>query len=111
MKTQTMRWYRTKIDWWLALALGVAPVAAISVCVTVVFNGKTSELPWGIGSVLFVFGVYFGLIFPMRYGLDDIHLLVRSGICRRRIPLADMIMTNAQRRLCCHELLAMLQSR
>jgi len=31
------------------------------------------------------------LVFPMRYGLDDTHLQVRFGICRQRIPLADIL--------------------
>jgi hypothetical protein len=37
---------------------------------------------------LLVLGIYFGLVFPMRYGLDDTHLVVRFGVCRQRIPLA-----------------------
>jgi len=90
MLAGTMRWYRSKVDGWLALVLCIPPVASIAVCVALVLDGKTSELPWGIGIVLFVFGIYFGLIFPMRYGLDDTHLLVRFGLCRQRIPLVDI---------------------
>jgi hypothetical protein len=30
----------------------------------------------------------------MRYGLDDTHLLVRFGICRKRIPLVDILEVN-----------------
>ncbi len=90
MQTQAMRWYRSKVDWWLALVLCAVPLASISSCAALVFSGKTAELPWGIGGVLIVFGVYFGLIFPMRYGLDETHLLVRFGLCRQRILLADI---------------------
>jgi hypothetical protein len=74
----------------LALALCIAPVTATAVCVALVVDGKTSQLPWGIGSLLFVFGIYFGLVFPMRYGLGDTHLIIRFGIFRQRIPLADI---------------------
>jgi hypothetical protein len=90
MLAESMQWYRSKVDWWLALVLCVPPVASIAVCVALVLSGKASEIPWGIGSVLLVFGIYFGLVFPMRYGLDDTYLLVRFGICRERIPLADI---------------------
>jgi hypothetical protein len=65
-------------------------VASIAVCVALALDGKTAELPWGLAGVLFVFGVYFGLVFPMRYGLDDTHLHVRFGLCRQRIPLVDI---------------------
>lgn len=47
-------------------------------------------LAWGLPGVLLVLGIYFGLVFPMRYGLDDTHLYVRFGLCRPRIPLADI---------------------
>ena len=90
MLAETMRWYRSKVDWWIALILCMPPVVSIAVCVALVHDGKTSELPWGLGRVVLVFGVYFGLIFPMRYGLDDTHLLVRFGICSQRIPLVDI---------------------
>jgi Bacterial PH domain len=90
MTAETMQWYRSKIDWWIALLLCVPPVASIAVCVALALDGKTSELPWGIASALLVVGVYFGLVFPLRYGLDDTHLLVRFGLCRQRIALGDI---------------------
>jgi hypothetical protein len=39
---------------------------------------------------LLVLAIYVGVLFPMRYGLDDTHLLVRFGLLRLRIPLADI---------------------
>lgn len=91
MEAETIRWYRSKVDGWIALVLCVPPVASIAVCIAPLSNGMTSELLWGIGSVLLVFGVYFGLVFPMRYGLNNTHLIVRFGICRQRIPLVDIL--------------------
>jgi hypothetical protein len=90
MSAEAMRWYRSKVDWWIALLLCAPPVASVAVCVALALGGRASELPWGIASVVFVFGIYFGLLFPMRYGLDGTHLLVRFGLCRQRIPLADV---------------------
>lgn len=91
MSDVSASWYRSKVDWWLALVLCVPPVASVSVCIALVLDGKMSELPIGIGSVLFVAAIYFGLIFPMQYGLGDTHLIVRFGLCRQRIPLADVL--------------------
>jgi hypothetical protein len=88
MPTEQMQWYRSKIDWWLAPILCVPPVAAILVCVAFALAGMTSGLLVGVAAVLLVLGIYFGLVFPMRYGLDDTHLVVRFGVCRQRIPLA-----------------------
>ena len=91
MVDETMNWYRSKVDWWLALLLCVPPVASIATGVALVLGGKASELLWYFASVLFLIGIYFGLVIPMRYGLDDSHLLVRFGICRQRIPLVDIL--------------------
>jgi len=88
MPAEQMKWYRSKIDWWLGLILCVPPVVSITVCIALALAGDTSGLLVGFAMVLFVVGIYFGLVFPMRYGLDDTHLLVRFGICRQRIPLA-----------------------
>jgi len=90
MSAESMRWYRSKIDWWVALLLGFPPVASILVCIALALSGKTSELLWGLAPALLVFGIYFGLVFPMQYGLDDTHLLVRFGVCRQRIPLVEI---------------------
>jgi hypothetical protein len=87
---ETMRWYRSKVDWWMVPILCLPPLATIAACVALAVAGQMSALPWGIASVLLVFAIYFGLVFPLRYGLDDTHLLVRFGICRQRIPLVDI---------------------
>lgn len=91
MANGTMNWYRSKIDWWIALLLCVPPVASIVVGIALVLGENSSEWPWSIVGILLIFGIYFGLVFPMRYGLDDTHLLVRFGICRQRIPLIDIV--------------------
>src|SRR5262249_35749849 len=90
MFPNSTRWYRTKIDWWLAVLLCLAPVASVAACIALALGGKTSELPWGIAAVAVVAAVYLGLVFPMRYGVDDNQLIVRFGLCRQRIPLADI---------------------
>jgi hypothetical protein len=90
MPAETVQWYRSKIDWWIALLLCLPPVASVAVCVALALGGEASGLPVGLAGVALVFGIYFGLVFPMRYGMDDTHLIVRYGVCRQRIPLADV---------------------
>jgi hypothetical protein len=90
MTEEVRRWYPSKIDWWLVPLLCAPPLAAIAICIQCALAGDTRGLMIGIASLLFVAGLYFGLVFPMRYGLGDTHLVVRSGFLRQRIPLADI---------------------
>src|SRR5438093_13344205 len=89
MSTDTMHWYPSKVDWWLALVLCVPPVASVTTCVALALGGKKSELTVGIAAVLIVVGIYVGLVFPICYWLDDTHLVVRFGVCPPRIPFVD----------------------
>lgn len=91
MSTTTTEWYPSKVDWWLVPLLSLAPVASIVACISLVLEGQLAALPWAVGGVLFVLGVYLGLVIPMKYGLDDTTLVVRFGICRQRIALADIL--------------------
>lgn len=82
------RWYPSKIDWWLGLILVVAPITTL--------GGLTIALSTGHGiavaalGVLVLAAIYLGLVFPMRYGMDREHLIVRYGLIRHRIPLRDI---------------------
>jgi hypothetical protein len=99
MPGEAMRWYRSKVDWWMVPLLVAPPAASIALCIALAFAGTRSGLPWGIASVVLVCGLYFGLVFPMRYGLDDTHLLVRFGVCRQRIPLVAIAEVRPTRNL------------
>jgi hypothetical protein len=90
MLGETMRWYPSRVDWWLAALLCLLPLASLGVCLALVLAGQTAALPVGLASVLLVLGIYVGLVFPMRYGLDSTHLVVRFGLCRQRIPLVEI---------------------
>jgi hypothetical protein len=90
MSAEQLRWYPSKVDWWLVPVLCVPPVAAVAVCVAFALADSGSGLLVGVAVAVLVAGIYLGLVFPMRYGLDDTHLVVRFGICRQRIPLADI---------------------
>jgi hypothetical protein len=65
-------------------------MVAVAVCIAFALAGSTPGLLVGVAEAVLVAGIYLGLIFPMRYGLDDTHLVVRFGLCRHRVPLADI---------------------
>lgn len=87
MNEDSIRWYRSRTDWWIALCLCVPPTASAIVLTSAIVAGRQSETAIAVGVMLLVFGIYMGLIFPMRYGLNDQELTVRFGLCRQRIPL------------------------
>jgi hypothetical protein len=86
-----MRWYPSKVDWWIGAVLCVGPVAALVVIGAAVPNGTSTDVLMAVGMLLFVAALYVGLVLPVRYGLDDSHLIVRFGLCRQRIALADIL--------------------
>jgi hypothetical protein len=90
MSAEQTHWYRSKVDWWAGLILVGMPAMTLAVSVIMALDGNTSGMLVGLGSVLFVLCLYIGVIFPMRYGLNDTHLVVRFGLCHPRIPLAEI---------------------
>jgi hypothetical protein len=85
-----MHWYGSKVDWWLGAVLVLAPLVPLVACIALAASGKMAELPIGIGVFLFVAALYGGLVVPVKYGLGDGNLVVRFGLCRVRVPLADV---------------------
>jgi len=90
MVDDSMRWYGSKVDWWIGLALTAAPVVPLVACIALATSGKTSELPIGIAVFAFVALLYVGVVIPVQYGIGDGRLVVRFGLCRVQIPLSDI---------------------
>ncbi|MBM4008130.1 MAG: hypothetical protein FJ285_00865, partial [Planctomycetes bacterium] len=67
------------------------PGAAVVVIVAAVRSGTWTDVLLALGMLLFVAVLYVGLVLPVRYGVDDSHLIVRFGLCRQRIALADIL--------------------
>ncbi len=86
-----IRWYRSKIDWWLAPLLALPPIAASAVAVSSAMTGDPSEMAGGLGAVLFVAGIYVGCVFPMRYGISSDRLIIRFGLCRQHVLFSDIL--------------------
>lgn len=79
-------WFRSKIDWWLAVLLAVAPLVSLVATLMAPESGRLA----GLSGTWVLAAVYLGLVFPMRYGLTDRELIIRHGLVRRRIQLADI---------------------
>ena len=90
MAAEQVRWYSSKVDRWLVPVLALPPVGAVVVCVAGALVGSRAELVAGVAMAVFVAILYAGLVFPIRYGLGDRDLVVRFGVCRRRVPLAGI---------------------
>ncbi len=80
------RWYPSKVDAWLAVALAMAPLMTTGAVVGAVIAGDGVWI--AALAMLFIVALYAGLVVPMRYGMDDTHVIVRHGLVRQRIPLA-----------------------
>jgi membrane protein YdbS with pleckstrin-like domain len=82
------RWYPSKVDTWIAVVLCLAPVVTIGSTILTVVAGE--GLVIGLGTIVFLAALYFGLLLPMRYGITGEHIVVRHGLVRQKIPLAEI---------------------
>ena len=85
-----MSWYPSKVDLWLAVLLLAMPIAVVGAWVAALASGSTDDVLAAVVASALVLGILLGLVYPMRYGLNDSHLIVRFGAVRTRIPLADI---------------------
>lgn len=86
--SEPRRWYPSKVDWWLAVILGIAPLTCIVATLSVAAARGAIWVP--LAATAFLAAIYLGLVFPMRYSITDDAVVVRHGIVRQRIPLADI---------------------
>lgn len=81
---QDTRWYPTAVDWWLRVLLIVLPLVTGAGLVIAIIDG---EGVWSAAIALaIVLGIYAAFLFPVRYGLTDMELVVHFGLVRQRIP-------------------------
>jgi len=91
LETQLVRWYKSKVDWWLVPLLAIPPVVASVVATASATTDDPIQMAWGFGTLLFVTGIYVGLVFPMRYGISGDRLIVRFGVCRQHVLFQDIL--------------------
>ncbi len=85
-----MRWYPSKIDWWIALLLVLGPAVCALTARTVWVSVPGHAALVALAPLAIMAVIYATLVFPIRYGIDDTTLVVRFGVVRLRIPLADI---------------------
>jgi hypothetical protein len=82
------RWYPSKIDSWLAVAMAIGPLMSVVALAGTLIAGD--GVIFALGGVALFAAIYLGLVFPMRYGIDDEHIVIRHGLVRQRVPLRDI---------------------
>jgi hypothetical protein len=90
MSVDQTQWYPSKIDWWLVPLLCIPPASAVIACAVSSIQGSITDFVIAVAIAIFVAGLYFGLVFPMRYGFSETHLIIRNGMCTQRILLSEI---------------------
>jgi hypothetical protein len=85
-----MNWYPSKVDTWLAILLLALPAGVLATWIAALTSRSTDDVIGAVVGTVLVAGILLGLAYPIRYGLDDEHLIVRFGLVRSRIPLAHI---------------------
>jgi len=90
MSSADVRWFRSKIDWWLALILVALPVIELGGLAAAVRDGNSeaiTSMAVGCGIVAAIYGL---LLIPIRYGVSSDRLVIRFGVVKRYIDLATI---------------------
>jgi len=90
MSADRMQWYPSKIDWWLVPLLCIPPASAVIACAVSAIHSSMNDLVIAAAIAILVAGLYLGVVFPMRYGLSETHLIIRNGMCTQRILLSEI---------------------
>jgi hypothetical protein len=85
--------YRSKVDWWLGLVIGVVAIVILYSSVALLINPPPDGLPniW-IALGMFLMAAFIAWILcSVYYTLTATDLLVRAGFFRWRIPLDQIV--------------------
>ena len=88
MSNADVRWFRSKIDWWMGLILVALPVVELAGLATALRDGNgeaITSMAVALGTVAAIYGL---LLIPVRYGVSSDRLVIRFGVVRRYIDLA-----------------------
>lgn len=90
MPDPEVRWFRSKVDWWLRLLFVALPLIEATSLWSAVRTGDREAITATAVGLLVVVAIYGLLLIPVRYGLSNESLIVRFGVMRRRIPLKSI---------------------
>ena len=88
MSSQGVKWFSSKVDWWLGILLVVPPLGALAALGTALANSDPSGIVIGAIVCLFVAALYGLLVLPIRYGIGSEELIIRFGVVRQRVRFA-----------------------
>jgi hypothetical protein len=91
MTDLNVTWFRSKVDWWLGVILVALPLIEIGAFVAALRSGEREGIVAALVGIGIVTAIYALLIIPIRYGLSREELIVRFGVVRSRIRLADIL--------------------
>ena len=88
---ESLRWFPSKIDWWLRLLLISLPLISIgSSAVALLESGLKEAAITFVLSMVPIAAVFIGLVWPTRYAISEDSLVLRFGLLRQKIPLAKI---------------------
>jgi hypothetical protein len=87
MSDPEVRWFRSKIDWWLGLILVALPLVELGALLAALRSGERDAAIATAAGFAMVAAIYGLLLIPVRYGVSNEHLIIRFGVVRRRIAL------------------------
>lgn len=82
--------YRSRIDAWLLVVLGVAVIASLFAVLAIIPSGTPVALATAVFTAIIGIGLPLWLLLSTRYTLGNGQLVVQSGPFKWRIPVADI---------------------
>lgn len=86
-----MQLFPSKVDLWLVVVLAVAPIAVAAGMAAVALDGDWRGAAVAALPLAFILGLYGGLLYPVRYEVHESTLVVRYGLVRNRVPIANIV--------------------
>ena len=88
MSDAEVKWFGSKIDWWMWLILVALPVIQLRGLLAALGRGD-GEAIMSMAVALGIVAAIYGLrVIPIRYGVSSDHLVIRFGVARRYIDVA-----------------------
>jgi uncharacterized membrane protein YdbT with pleckstrin-like domain len=87
---QEVVWYPSKVDRWLGAILVLLPLIEVVVLAIGLTSGNAEDILWGLIALGFIVLLYVLVVLPVRYGITDRELIIRFGVIRQRVPLAQI---------------------
>jgi hypothetical protein len=88
MSNAEVKWFRSKIDWWMGLILVALPVIELGGLAAALRDGD-GEAIMGMAVACGIVAATYGLlVIPVRYGVSSDRLVIRFGVVRRHVDLA-----------------------